>query len=156
MCLQPAAAHKQTWQHGVAAAGSARGAAGTHPQSRGTKAEAQAQPRVPAMTVTGRGVSAQPVVGHGQEAAPVPGPSTAHTAQPDATGDGDWIPARAALLLRGSPKPPGSQPSPAPGTHLPARPGGRQENITPLLRPVRGLKATTRNAGLPQDSLSLA
>lgn len=49
-----------------------------------------------------------------------------------------------------------AQPSPAPGTRLPAGPGGRQENITPLLQPVRGLKATTRNAGLPQDSLSLA
>lgn len=66
----------------------------------------KAQPRVPAVTVTGRGVSAQPGVGRGQEAAHTPGPSThRHTAGPDATADGAWIPARAALLLWGSPKP---------------------------------------------------
>lgn len=43
-----------------------------------------------------------------------------------------------------------------PGTCLPACPGGREENITPALLAVLGLNAITRNAGLPQDSLSLA
>lgn len=41
-------------------------------------------------------------------------------------------------------------------THLPACPGGRDEKITPVLLAVLGLNAITRNAGFPQDSLSLA
>lgn len=125
MCLQPAAPHKQTWQHRAPQPQAAPGVQlrnpGTHPPvPGGTKPEAQVQPPVPA--AMGRGVSAQPGVGNGQEAAHAPGPHsprTGHTAGPDADpyhrGDGDWIPARATLLLKSSPKSPRrSQPSPSP------------------------------------------
>lgn len=41
-------------------------------------------------------------------------------------------------------------------TCLPVCPGGREENITPVLLAVFGLNAITRNAGFPHSSLSLA
>lgn len=154
----------------AAAAGSTRGLAKepreTPPKSLGDKASPE-EPRdtspVPggqsqsrgdgdrAARARGQGTACS---GSGQEAAHAPGPAPdARRAgcSPLSRGDGP------GSLPELSQSPAGASPAqPSPRTRLPARPGGRQEKVSGAPRPVRGLKATTRNAGLPLDSLSLA
>lgn len=84
---------------------------GTHPQPRGQSPapcprgdadRTRGQCTAWCGTWAGSSPHSQPQLAHG------------HTAGPDATGDGAWIPARATLLLRDSPKAPKQPAQPSP------------------------------------------